>query len=69
MLADRMAASSDQEFATTVVTFEEHMRGWLAGIRRARDIRGEVRPYDQRINLFHTRNLAFDNRHTRLGRK
>jgi tRNA(fMet)-specific endonuclease VapC len=50
-LSARMDASPDQHFATTVVTFEEHMRGWLAGIRRARDITDEVRPYDQLIKL------------------
>ena len=50
-LAAHMDASPDQHFATTVVTFEEHMRGWLAGIRRARDVAGQVRPYDQLINL------------------
>jgi tRNA(fMet)-specific endonuclease VapC len=27
------------------------MRGWLAGIRRSRDIVDEVRPYDQLIKL------------------
>ena len=27
------------------------MRGWLAGLRRARDVASEVRPYDQLINL------------------
>ena len=27
------------------------MRGWLAGIRRARDVVRQVRPYDQLINL------------------
>lgn len=50
-LAARMDASPDQDFSTTVVTFEEHMRGWLAGIRRAREIADEVRPYDQLIKL------------------
>ena len=37
-LATRMGATADQHFATTVVTFEEPMRGWLAGVRRERDI-------------------------------
>ena len=27
------------------------MRGWLAGIQRARDVADQVRPYDQLINL------------------
>ena len=50
-LAAHMDASPDQHFATTVITFEEHMRGWLAGIRRARDVVNQIRPYDQLINL------------------
>jgi tRNA(fMet)-specific endonuclease VapC len=50
-LAARMHDSPDEHFATTVVTFEEHMRGWLAGIRRTRDVASQVRPYDQLINL------------------
>lgn len=50
-LAARMDSAVDQHFATTVITFEEHMRGWLAGIRRTRDVERQVRPYDQLINL------------------
>ena len=47
----RMDDSSDHHFVTTVVTFEEHMRGWLAAIRRAPDVAGQVKPYDQLIRL------------------
>ena len=51
LLSARMDDSPDQHFSTTVITFEEHMRGWLAGIRRARDVADQVRPYDQLIKL------------------
>lgn len=50
-LAYRMHTSPDQYFVTTVITFEEHMRGWLSGIRRARVASEQVWPYDQMINL------------------
>jgi tRNA(fMet)-specific endonuclease VapC len=33
-LMDRMAASSDGNIVTTVVTLEEQMRGWLQAIAR-----------------------------------
>ena len=36
-LSSRIDASVDQDFVTTVITFEEHMRGWLATIRSARE--------------------------------
>ena len=41
-LVARLDASADQHFVATVITFEEHMRGWLAGIRRAREIADEI---------------------------
>lgn len=50
-LLARMDSSADQDFSTTVVAFKEHMRGWLASIRRARDVADQVRPYDQLIKL------------------
>jgi tRNA(fMet)-specific endonuclease VapC len=51
VLSARMDASPDQDFSTTVITFEEHTRGWLAGIRRARDVENQVKPYVQLINV------------------
>ena len=50
-LSARMDVASDQHFAVSIVTFEEHMRGWLARIRTARSIDDEVKPYDQLIKL------------------
>jgi tRNA(fMet)-specific endonuclease VapC len=50
-LSLRIDASPEQDFCTTIITFEEHMRGWLAGIRRARDVSDQVNPYDQLLHL------------------
>jgi tRNA(fMet)-specific endonuclease VapC len=50
-LAAHMDASADTHFATTIITYEEHMRGWLASIRRAGDVAQQIRPYDQLIAL------------------
>jgi tRNA(fMet)-specific endonuclease VapC len=50
-LSDHMDVSRDDDFSTTVITLEEHMRGWLAEIRRARQVVDEVHPYDQLVNL------------------
>lgn len=50
-LAAHMDVSTDQHFATTVITYEEHMRGWLAGVRRTDDVAQQIAPYDQLIRL------------------
>ena len=52
-LSAHMDSFPNERYSTTVITFEEHMRGWLAGIRRARDVADQVRPYDQLIRLVH----------------
>ena len=45
-LADRMAASADQTFATTIVNAEEQLRGWLAEINRYRTPHQQLSAYD-----------------------
>ena len=42
-----MRGSADAEFATTVVTLEEQMRGWLSFISRMRDVRRQVGAYER----------------------
>jgi hypothetical protein len=50
-LIDRMAASADQTFATTIVSVEEQMRGWLAEINRHRDLRRQLVAYERLSDL------------------
>ena len=46
-LRERMNASEDPFFATTIVSAEEQMRGWLAKIHAAKDAEQQVAWYDQ----------------------
>ena len=48
-LQQRLAASPDRDIATTVVTLEEQIRGWLAVIARYRDLRQQMAYYDKLI--------------------
>ena len=46
-LRARLNASEDPFFATTIVSAEEQMRGWLAKIHAAKDPEEQVAWYDQ----------------------
>ena len=46
-LRDRMRATEDSFFATTIVSAEEQMRGWLAKIHAAKDPEQQVAWYEQ----------------------
>ena len=53
-LLERIAASR-QDVATTIVTVEEQLRGWLAEIHRLNDPRRQILAYERlqdRIDFF-----------------
>jgi tRNA(fMet)-specific endonuclease VapC len=50
-LSRMMQQSPDRDFAITVVTVEEQMRGWLAAIRRARKTHDQILYYSRLIAL------------------
>jgi tRNA(fMet)-specific endonuclease VapC len=51
-LTARLQASADQRLATTVVSVEEQMRGWLAEIGRWRSVHKQVPAYERLAKLF-----------------
>ena len=50
-LSARLRARSDQGVATTVISLEEQMRGWLAEINRWRDVHRQIPAYDRLAKL------------------
>lgn len=51
-LTTQLNSSADQDVATTVITVEEQMRGWLAWINRSGDVRRQVPAYQELLRLF-----------------
>lgn len=45
LLRVRLAEVSPHEAATTIVTFEEQMRGWLAYLAKARSLENQITAY------------------------
>jgi len=45
-------ALADEPVGTTIITAEEHMRGWLATIAKERKAVRQVRPYLELLDLF-----------------
>jgi tRNA(fMet)-specific endonuclease VapC len=41
------ATTEDDELAASVVSVEEQMRGWLAVLAKARDVRKQIGPYER----------------------
>lgn len=50
-LTTRLDTSDDQDIATTVITVEEQMRGWLALINRSDDMHRQVLAYQELLRL------------------
>jgi tRNA(fMet)-specific endonuclease VapC len=63
-LRARITASGDEEIATTIVSAEEQIRGWLAVISRERTVRRQVIGYrelrDQLLRLVPWTLVPFD---------
>jgi tRNA(fMet)-specific endonuclease VapC len=64
VLAAKMEHSPDPDFATTAITVEEQMRGWLAAIRRARKVHNQILYYTRLVGAVRFLNnwqiLSFD---------
>jgi tRNA(fMet)-specific endonuclease VapC len=50
-LLQRMKASRDQQIGTTIISVEEQWRGWFALIARHRNVRRQVKAYEELVSL------------------
>jgi tRNA(fMet)-specific endonuclease VapC len=51
-LQARLESFSPDDIATTAITVEEQMRGWMALIRRYSDVHQQVPSYERLVKLF-----------------
>src|SRR5882762_9421352 len=50
-LMARMRASPDSDIGTTIISVEEQWRGWFAVVARHRDVRRQIKPYQELVEL------------------
>jgi tRNA(fMet)-specific endonuclease VapC len=50
-LVTRMEASTDRQIGTTIISVEEQWRGWFAVIARFKDVRRQVKAYQELLQL------------------
>jgi len=50
-LKQRLDAATEH-FGTTIISVEELMRGWMAHLRRVKELRDQIRPYSRLRQLF-----------------
>jgi tRNA(fMet)-specific endonuclease VapC len=51
LLRGRLSGANDARVVTTIISYEEQLRGWFAEIKRARDPMDEVTAYAQLLRM------------------
>ncbi len=51
ILNARLERSADRTIGTTIISVEEQWRGWFALVARHRDVRRQVKPYQELVDL------------------